>query len=287
MDKEHELVEDTRYGRVTIEIENIFDVAKMRKSKEEILRNKRPKAQFFCNYKTEKVGKFKKCRLVPLREKSRERLGLVLKRVQTDKIDTLNSPHGKWTVTLKRVAEDLDMALNSIENFPQRTPKRSAAFDDETPKKKQRSATKLRINYDDLNDEDYSPKIKDRKTALKCENIAPTTPKSIPARRKSILKTPTTSKPNTPRRSIQFSGVVEKFKYQKETPNMKLDEIDESELEGFAIVRKRLHVAAVPKSLPCREKEFSEIYSFLEGNLRDEIGGCIYVSGVPGEIFLI
>ena len=35
----------------------------------------------------------------------------------------------------------------------------------------------------------------------------------------------------------------------------------------------RLHVSAVPTSLPCREDEFDDIYNFVEGRLQDETGG--------------
>ncbi|XP_064479532.1 origin recognition complex subunit 1-like isoform X2 [Ornithodoros turicata] len=44
----------------------------------------------------------------------------------------------------------------------------------------------------------------------------------------------------------------------------------------------RLHVSAVPDSLPCREQEFADVYSFVEGKLLDGTGGCMYISGVPG-----
>lgn len=37
--------------------------------------------------------------------------------------------------------------------------------------------------------------------------------------------------------------------------------------------RSRLHVSAVPKSLPCREEEFNYVYKFLEHNLRNNKGG--------------
>ncbi|GAB1599981.1 origin recognition complex subunit 1-like [Argonauta hians] len=50
----------------------------------------------------------------------------------------------------------------------------------------------------------------------------------------------------------------------------------------FEVARGRLHVSAVPESLPCREKEFSDIYSFVEGKILDGTGGCMYISGVPG-----
>ncbi|XP_017886459.1 origin recognition complex subunit 1 [Ceratina calcarata] len=46
--------------------------------------------------------------------------------------------------------------------------------------------------------------------------------------------------------------------------------------------RSRLHVSAVPKSLPCREEEFNNIFTFLRGKLEDKSGGCMYISGVPG-----
>uniref|UniRef100_A0A8D2DH70 Origin recognition complex subunit 1 n=1 Tax=Sciurus vulgaris TaxID=55149 RepID=A0A8D2DH70_SCIVU len=46
--------------------------------------------------------------------------------------------------------------------------------------------------------------------------------------------------------------------------------------------RLRLHVSAVPESLPCREQEFQDIYSFVESKLLDRTGGCMYISGVPG-----
>ncbi len=45
----------------------------------------------------------------------------------------------------------------------------------------------------------------------------------------------------------------------------------------------RLHVAAVPDNLPCRENEFAEIFSFTEAKITDGIGGCMYISGVPGK----
>ncbi|XP_059197623.1 origin recognition complex subunit 1 [Centropristis striata] len=46
--------------------------------------------------------------------------------------------------------------------------------------------------------------------------------------------------------------------------------------------RIRLHVSSVPESLPCREQEFQDIYSFVESKITDGTGGCMYISGVPG-----
>ena len=48
----------------------------------------------------------------------------------------------------------------------------------------------------------------------------------------------------------------------------------------------RLHVAAVPDSLPCREHEFAEVFSFTEGKIIDGTGGCMYIYGVPGMLYV-
>lgn len=148
------------------------------------------------------------------------------------------------------------------------------------------SPRKLRVVLTRLADDLNSPhgkwkmeRIEEDKTLSSIENMTISTPKrrktpevSTPktpcgiTRRKSILKTPLSK--NTPRRSIKFS-----------------DRIEIKEEQGhsdLAIARKRLHVSAVPTSLPCREKEFEEIYSFLEGHLSEGISGCVYISGVPG-----
>lgn len=39
--------------------------------------------------------------------------------------------------------------------------------------------------------------------------------------------------------------------------------------------RSRLHVSAIPKSLPCREEEFNNIFTFLRGKLEDKSGGYV------------
>jgi hypothetical protein len=46
--------------------------------------------------------------------------------------------------------------------------------------------------------------------------------------------------------------------------------------------RDRLYLSYTPDSLPCREKEFDEIYMFLEELIDARSGACVYISGVPG-----
>lgn len=42
---------------------------------------------------------------------------------------------------------------------------------------------------------------------------------------------------------------------------------------SFIYHQPRLHVSAVPESLPCREQEFQDIYNFVESKLLDRTGG--------------
>jgi hypothetical protein len=218
------------------------------------------------------------------RTNSSETLKVVFKRVDEDKIDP-KSP-GKWSVKLNRINEDDVKLLNSIENI------QTSDINQETPKKKSDSTytprrSRILNKIDEEQNNEVSPPKRTRRTSiLVIENNAdPCTPttKGIPARRKSILKTPTVQKSNTPRRSIQFRENVEEYGYVKKSAKDKLAINDEEDLSDIALTRKRLHVSSVPNSLPCREKEYMEIYSFLEGSLTDKIGGCIYVSGVPGN----
>ncbi len=50
----------------------------------------------------------------------------------------------------------------------------------------------------------------------------------------------------------------------------------------FQVARTRLHVAAVPAALPCREPEFAAVYAHLEAAIAAGAGACIYISGTPG-----
>jgi hypothetical protein len=57
---------------------------------------------------------------------------------------------------------------------------------------------------------------------------------------------------------------------------------DESIMTPYALARERLHVSAVPESLPCREDEFLNILGYVESAIQEATGTCVYISGVPG-----
>ncbi|KAM9848832.1 origin recognition complex subunit 1 [Aulostomus maculatus] len=91
---------------------------------------------------------------------------------------------------------------------------------------------------------------------------SPRTPRRTPSKKvtPSTPRTPRHATPSIPSRSLparQPANVLEE-------------------------ARTRLHVSSVPESLPCREQEFQDIYSFVESKIIDGTGGCMYISGVPG-----
>uniref|UniRef100_A0A8C3B4S5 Origin recognition complex subunit 1 n=1 Tax=Cairina moschata TaxID=8855 RepID=A0A8C3B4S5_CAIMO len=100
---------------------------------------------------------------------------------------------------------------------------------------------------------------------------------SIPkSSRKPSVHTPAktpkkTSLPGTPKTPRNATPEIPRRSHAAQKPASMLEE-----------ARLRLHVSAIPESLPCREEEFQDIYNFVESKLIDGTGGCMYISGVPG-----
>ncbi|KAF6110458.1 origin recognition complex subunit 1 [Phyllostomus discolor] len=99
------------------------------------------------------------------------------------------------------------------------------------------------------------------------------TPRNLHSSMKSSLKTPSKTPKKTPksRRPHSATPQIRSRSLAAQEPASMLEE-----------ARLSLHVSAVPDSLPCREKEFQDIYNFVESKLLDHTGGCMYISGVPG-----
>ncbi|XP_067677790.1 origin recognition complex subunit 1-like [Haliotis asinina] len=123
---------------------------------------------------------------------------------------------------------------------------------------------------DDEEDDDYDDddEVFEKKKSSR-------TPKSSrkPLKSASSVKTPRQGK--TPRGKKSFIDTV-----TPSIPNRKKTFM--SPTSALEEARARLHVSAVPDSLPCRDNEFSDIYTFVESKLMDGTGGCMYISGVPG-----
>ncbi|XP_030750638.1 origin recognition complex subunit 1 [Sitophilus oryzae] len=110
------------------------------------------------------------------------------------------------------------------------------------------------------------------------ETEAPKTPKATKTSRKA-LATPNSVKmtPKTPKNTLKLlrEGVI--------TPSMQSrSSLIPKDSTPLMKARTQLHVSCIPTSLPCREKEYQDVYNFLKGKLEDECGGCMYISGVPG-----
>ncbi|EHK50078.1 hypothetical protein TRIATDRAFT_1963, partial [Trichoderma atroviride IMI 206040] len=97
--------------------------------------------------------------------------------------------------------------------------------------------------------------------------------------------------PQTPTKTGRNSATTPKSKRGPRSGGKKLEftplatrKLSPSQVQSspFQIARSRLHVSAVPTSLPCREGEFSLVYSHLEAAITEGTGNCIYISGTPG-----
>ncbi|XP_078526743.1 origin recognition complex subunit 1 [Lissotriton helveticus] len=122
-------------------------------------------------------------------------------------------------------------------------------------------------------EEDQEGESKPIATAKRKPTAVPRTPVSS---KKASLRTPakTPSKspaPRTPKTPRLATPRIPERNKPARNPSNVLEE-----------ARVRLHVSAVPDSLPCREQEYQDIYSFVESKLLDGTGGCMYISGVPG-----
>lgn len=58
--------------------------------------------------------------------------------------------------------------------------------------------------------------------------------------------------------------------------------IENTKISVYEKARTKLHVTNTPDCLPCRENQFSDIYTFIETHIKNQTGGCMYVCGVPG-----
>lgn len=99
----------------------------------------------------------------------------------------------------------------------------------------------------------------------------PKSKKTLAHTPRKTLRKVTPSSPRTPRTPRHATPSIPCRSRPAKQPANSLEE-----------ARARLHVSSVPESLPCREQEFQDIYSFVESKVVDGTGGCMYISGVPG-----
>lgn len=155
-----------------------------------------------------------------------------------------------------------------------------------------RSASKKLTKKPVLNDNDYHPPEEDslsepeslyeqpvakkvNKAIMKLQAEAGVTVKRSPTVKRtpsSVKKTPGLSRRNT----ITGSSMTPTLQKRLNS------KIDHNSLSVYERARIKLHVSNTPECLPCREQQFEDIYTFIEANLTNQTGGCMYVCGVPG-----
>jgi len=91
--------------------------------------------------------------------------------------------------------------------------------------------------------------------------------------------------PRTPKKPSTATSTprVARTKQPLQITPLNLRTLPSSQLDSpHKLAQAKLHVSAVPTSLPCREEEYNQILDYLEGAIEEGTGACIYISGVPG-----
>ena len=171
-----------------------------------------------------------------------------------------------------------DSAIRRSTRVPSKVKNAKAKYDDSdedwmTPNEKE-----------DDSEDDFIIMTPKKPKSTPVKNSSPAAKKSSKSGRKqessNLLKTPK-------RRKTSIEAVAHRDTPAKRrktmTPRIPARSIPLAKDKScLAEAQLRLHVGAVPDSLPCREDEFAQILSFTEGKIFDGTGGCMYISGVPG-----
>ncbi|PWN34080.1 P-loop containing nucleoside triphosphate hydrolase protein, partial [Meira miltonrushii] len=136
---------------------------------------------------------------------------------------------------------------------------------------------------DDEDEHDWDTAVRRTPSKKRRAGYAPTTP------RKRKLLDGLTSSPvkamATPKSKMRILGTVSLAPTALPARPKALDALPIKEVESMTAkqrAKRLLHVGATPESLPCRQDQFEEVMACLEDAVEDGLGGCVYVSGVPG-----
>ncbi|CAE7011461.1 hypothetical protein CFE70_002063 [Pyrenophora teres f. teres 0-1] len=171
---------------------------------------------------------------------------------------TTYTPEFKWEDVYKD-ANDIQALVDLVESHTKASRKGAGR-----PKKQHKQ------DLDDFimpnSDDDNLPKTPRKRRKLN-EATTPSSTRKSPATRKFL--TPT-HKRIVVKKQLEFTPLGTRV-------------LDPAALNSpFQLARNQLHVSSVPAALPCREEEFSTVYSHLEAAITDGSGSCIYISGTPG-----
>lgn len=69
--------------------------------------------------------------------------------------------------------------------------------------------------------------------------------------------------------------IIDRVNQITSTPLRQVNIQQSKEKSDYVLARERLHVSAVPESLPCREEEFETIMGYIESAIQDNSGTCV------------
>jgi origin recognition complex subunit 1 len=172
---------------------------------------------------------------------------------------TTYTPEFVWSEVYKG-ADDIDALVQLVESQTKATRRGAGAG---RPKKPHQGLDEFVVPD---SDDDGIPKTPRKRRKLN-DATTPTSTRKSPASRKFL--TPT-HKRIVIKKQLEFTPLGTRV-------------LSPSALNSpFQIARNQLHVSSVPAALPCREEEFSTVYSHLEAAITEGSGSCIYISGTPG-----
>ncbi|PQE24574.1 origin recognition complex subunit 1 protein [Rutstroemia sp. NJR-2017a WRK4] len=165
-----------------------------------------------------------------------------------------------WEDEYNKTEEDVSKLIKKIEDC--------------IPSSKRRTSVLPRIKG---GDEDADPDSESELSEVDEEIL------KTPRKKQKTSNVTTPRKPRTPSKLLTPSHKRIVVKKPLEFTPLGTRFLDSSaNASPFQTARSRLHVSSVPDTLPCREEEFSSVYTHLAAAITEGTGSCIYISGTPG-----
>lgn len=182
---------------------------------------------------------------------------------------SMNSPRIKTRLSRQLEQEDSNHAND---NSVLSTPKRRHSYLAQSSKKKRspKKCVDSSSSSSEYSEDDSAVHLKNN-VEMPVRQLLNSTPKSSRNCEKKINITTPLSRKSGGRLLLTPKIEEKNLKLQGTTPSTPLDE-----------ARIQLHISTVPSSLPCRQKEFTNIQGFLLRKIVDHVGGSMYISGMPG-----
>lgn len=173
------------------------------------------------------------------------------------------------TYTEEFIWEDIYHGREDLEALQERLQKETKATRKKKPAKDESPERDYKFEADPEADGEYAPGV--YRTPKKARTRDAVTPSSRHKKTGNKPATPSSHRRIVVKKHLEFTPLATRVLSPMHV-----------HASPYQVARTQLHVASVPTSLPCRESEFSLVYSHLEAAITDGSGTCIYISGTPG-----